>query len=199
MCRTTRQDDVFTYEVAQTLMSAPQIEEQMRGVIAALQNNNFWLDLQSVDVCFRRTDKIIPSSERIDITLLFPLIVETIEMLEVGTFFLWDVMTSRWLESKRTKIDWDILKLILYSRLWTCFSVLIPYTIWSRNVSFLYFLVWRDWQMIKTYYHRKMEEVHKKNPGDMIQTKIRFEKRILRRVVTFQKRSRKNTYHWSMH
>ena len=50
MCRTTRQDDVFTYEVVQTLMSAPQIEEQMREFIAAFQKNNFWLDLQTVDV-----------------------------------------------------------------------------------------------------------------------------------------------------
>ena len=183
MCRTKRQDDVFTYEVVQTLMPAPQIEEQMRGVIAAFQNNNFWLDLQSVDVCFRHTDKIIPSSERFDITLLFSLIVETIEMLGVGIFvslIRYDIkmLKQNVQRSIGTSSNW------FYDLdLGHIFCVLISYIIWSRNVSFLYFLVWRHWQMIKTYYYQKMEE-SSKNPVDMIQTVILVEKCTLRDVVT---------------
>ena len=198
MCQTTRQDDVFTYEVVQTLMSAPQIEEQMREVIAAFQKKQFLI--RSADSwCISSVVLIRPSRRPRDATLRYIFRPRrddrsarcwmnnslTRSDMKIVQLCIWQIL----LETNRKSIDWDIVKMTLRSWPWTYFlrPNFVHYLIAERVFSIFLSLtrLTNDQDLLSS-----KNGGNTKNPDGMIQTEILVEKCPLRRVVTCLNRTK---------
>ena len=154
-------------------------------------NKNIWIDLQSIDVCVRRTDQINGSSERCGITQrACP--VETTEVLDVGWLILRHVMTWRSFNYIFLKVKRKQTQNHRLGHRQTFFFILdIGKTFSSRSVcslieEFLFRSVSDLMRLInnRTYYHWRMEEVPNKSKWYDVNSDP-FEKRTLRYVITF--------------